>query len=102
MNPEAPRIRWLKFAREMNSYYVYDEQPELEMFSNLEELTVVRHDAETSWDDSDDILYWPCPTDRVWFIDAETNERMTWAENQRRCNEQRKNFVIQNEARGAE
>lgn len=98
MEPEAPRIRWLKFAREMSSHYFYDEQPELQMFSNLEELVIVRHDAEAAWDSSDDHLYWPCPTDRIWFIDAETHEKISWAENQRRCNQQWKNCVPQNEA----
>lgn len=102
MEPMAPRIHWLKFAREMNEHYFHDEQPELQMFSNLEELTIVRHDAETSWDSSDDYLYWPCPTDRVWFIDAETDEKISWAENQRRCDEHGKNYVTQNEVRDIE
>ncbi|KAL6890023.1 hypothetical protein GGI43DRAFT_222997 [Trichoderma evansii] len=89
MKPEAPRIRWLKFAREVDDCYFYDEQLELEMFSNIEELIVVRNDAEIDWDDPDEErFYWPCPTDRVWFIDVETDEKITWAENQRRCNEQ--------------
>ncbi|PON28951.1 hypothetical protein TGAM01_v202059 [Trichoderma gamsii] len=102
MGPEAPRIRWLKFAREMSSHYISDEQPQLRMFTNLDELTIVRHDAETSWDDSDELLYWPCPTERVWFINAETDEKISWAENQRRCDKQWETFVAQNEARGSE
>ncbi|KAK5996068.1 hypothetical protein PT974_04495 [Cladobotryum mycophilum] len=59
VKPEAPRIRRLKFAREMSEYYFYDERYELEMFSNLLELIVVRHDPELLWDDPNEEVYWP-------------------------------------------
>lgn len=87
MIPEAPRIRRLKFAREIDTDDFYMETSELQMFSNVEELIIVRHHNDPNWDELDEGFYWPCPIDGVWFITVETNEKISWAEHQRRCNE---------------
>lgn len=102
MESEAPRIRWLKIAREMSEHYFYHELLELKPFSNIEELIVVRHNVERSWSCFEHDFYWPCPTDGVWYIDAETHEKTSWTELQRRRDEQRKKFEIENQIRGSE
>ncbi|KAM6480872.1 hypothetical protein HDV62DRAFT_105236 [Trichoderma sp. SZMC 28011] len=101
MKPEAPRIRWLKFEREIDEHYVYEEQFELHMFCDIEELTVVRLGGEMQrW--HQEIISWPCPTDRVWFINAKTDEKITWAESQRRCDKQLNKVAIKNQIKGSE
>lgn len=102
MIPEAPRIRRLKFVREIEMDNLCEETLELQMFSKVEELIIVRHHDDPNWDELEEGFYWPCPIDGVWFIIVETNEKISWAENRRRCDEKEKHFVIQSEAIGNE
>ncbi|KAH6859129.1 hypothetical protein BKA58DRAFT_444296 [Alternaria rosae] len=73
----AKSIRYLKFAREMQSEYFYhSETHDISHFVNAKEIWIVPLDGLGCCVGAGEEHYWPCGPENLFYIDPENPERV--------------------------
>ncbi|KAJ0426763.1 hypothetical protein BJY00DRAFT_270963 [Aspergillus carlsbadensis] len=76
--PDALLIRRLRFERENDEWFFHFESKEMmDVLRYMEEIHVVCKDGVGAWYEAWECLGFPCPRDKLRFLDKDTGEAFT-------------------------